>query len=174
MNVPCKDGRFLYDLILEKHYQRGLEIGTFTGYSTLWMGLAFKYTSGRLITLEIDKGYGRIAQENFQKAGLADIIDSHISDALQEIPRLDGMFDFVFIDAWKPDYIRYLQLIKDRITPGGAIVAHNVTNYAQDMHDYLEAIKNDPELETTFNEISDEGMSISIVRSHVRKEQHGE
>jgi caffeoyl-CoA O-methyltransferase len=174
MNVPCKDGRFLYDLILEKHYQRGLEIGTFTGYSTLWMGLAFKCTGGRLITLEIDEGYGRIAQENFQKAGLGDIIDSHISDALQEIPRLDGMFDFVFIDAWKPDYIRYLQLIRDRMIPGGAIVAHNVTNYAQDMQDYLEAIKIDPDLESTFNEISDEGMSISIVRTHVRKEQHDE
>jgi len=50
------------------------------------------------------------------------------------------------------------------VLPGGAIIAHNVTNYARDTREFLEAIKNDPHLETTFNEINAEGMSISIVR----------
>jgi predicted O-methyltransferase YrrM len=164
MNVPCLDGRFLYDLILEKNYKRGLEIGTFTGYSTLWMGLALKKTEGSIITIEIDPVPGEVAKQNFEKAGLLDIIDVRINDALEEIPKIEGEFDFVFIDAWKPDYIKYLKLIRDRIHPGGAIIAHNVTNYARDMKDYIEAIQNDPGLETTFHELSAEGFSLSIIR----------
>jgi len=164
MNVPCLDGRFLYDLILENKYKRGLEIGTFTGYSTLWMGLALKKTKGNIITIEIDPVPGEIAKNNFEKAGLMDIIDLRINDALEEIPKIEGKFDFVFIDAWKPDYIKYLKLIRGRILPGGAIIAHNVTNYARDMKDFIEVIQNDPGLETTFHEISAEGFSLSMVR----------
>lgn len=164
MNVPCLDGRFLYDLILEKNYKRGLEIGTFTGYSTLWMGLALKKTGGNITTIEIDPVPGEVAKQNFEKAELSDIIDVRISNALEEIPKIEGDFDFVFIDAWKPDYIKYLKLIRNRVFPGGAIIAHNVTNYARDMKDYIEAIQNDPGLETTFHELSAEGFSLSIVR----------
>lgn len=163
MNVPCRDGRFLYDFIVEKNYKRGLEIGTFTGYSSLWMGLALQKNGGRLITIEIDEGYGRVAQQNFRKAGLDDVIDARINDAFEEIPRIEGKFDFVFIDAWKPDYVKFLRLLRSRMLPGGAIIAHNVTNHARDMREYLDAIQNDPDLETTFHEISVEGMSVSIV-----------
>jgi predicted O-methyltransferase YrrM len=60
--------------------------------------------------------------------------------------------------------VKFLRMLRDRITPGGAIVAHNVTNHAREMQDFLQAIKEDPGLETTFNELSAEGMSISIVR----------
>jgi predicted O-methyltransferase YrrM len=164
MNVPCRDGRFLYDLIIDKQYKKGLEIGTYNGYSTLWIGLAFQKTGGRVVTIEIDSTWGRVARENFQMAGLEKVIDSRINDASEEIPRLNGKFDFVFIDAWKPDYVKFLNLLKDRMEPGGAIVAHNVTNYAQDMREYLEAIENDPDLETSFYPISAEGIALSIYR----------
>jgi len=164
MNVPCRDGRFLYDFIIQHDYKRGLEIGTFTGYSALWMGLALQKTGGKLVTIEIDKGYGQVAQQNIRKAGLEDVIDSRINDAFEEIPKIEGKFDFVFIDAWKPDYVKFLRLLKDRILPGGALIAHNVTNYARDMQEFLAAIQNDPSLETTFHEISAEGFSVSLKR----------
>ena len=164
MNIPCRDGRFLYDLILKNGYTKGLEIGTYTGYSTLWLGLAFRKTGGRVITIEYDRVSGEEASRNFKRAGLDDVIDSRINDAFEEIPKISGNFDFVFIDAWKPDYVRFLRLLKDRILPGGAIVAHNVTNYARDMKEFLEAVQNDPGLETTFHEISAEGFSVSIKR----------
>jgi predicted O-methyltransferase YrrM len=164
MNVPCRDGRFLYDFILENKYMRGLEIGTFTGYAALWMGLAFQKTGGNLVTIEVDSASGQEAQRNVQRAGLEDVIDARIADAFKEIPKINGDFDFIFIDAWKPDYVKFLHLLRDRIRPGGAIIAHNVTNYARDMKEYLEAIKNDPGLETSFHELSEEGMSISIMR----------
>jgi predicted O-methyltransferase YrrM len=164
MNVPSRDGRFLYEFIVKKGYRRGLEIGTFTGYSALWMGLAFSENGGRLFTIEIEQGPGEEARRNILKAGLSEVVDARIADAFAEIPRIEGTFDFVFIDAWKPDYVKFLRMLRDRITPGGAIVAHNVTNHAREMQDFLQAIKEDPGLETTFNELSAEGMSISIVR----------
>lgn len=165
MNVPIKDGRFLHDFIVQHGFKRGLEIGTFTGYSTLWMGLGFQKTGGEILTIEIDPSYGEVARENFRKAGLEDVIESRINDALEEIPQIEGTFDFVFIDAWKPDYLKYFNLLRDRVRSGGAIIAHNVTNHARDMKGYLDAIKADPGLETMFNEISAEGMSISIVKN---------
>jgi len=165
MNIPCRDGRFLYDLILRKGYKRGLEIGSFTGYSSLWMGWAFKKNGGTLITIEVDSGSGEEARKNILRAGLDGAVDARIADAFAEIPRIQGEFDFVFIDAWKPDYIKFLKLVRERVAVGGVIIAHNVTNYARDMADYLAAVKNDPGLETRFEELSAEGMSVSTVRS---------
>jgi len=162
MNIPCRDGRFLYDLIVEKGYTRGLEIGTFNGYSTLWLGLAFKETGGKVTTIEIDPGPALEAQENFEKAGLEGVIDARINDAFEEIARIDGSFDFIFIDANKEDYGKFLAVLKDRLKPGGALVGHNVTNAAEEMEDFLKAIQNDPGLTTTFHPISAEGISVSI------------
>ena len=163
MSVPCRDGRFLYDLIRRKGYKRGLEIGTFTGYSALWMGWAFEKTGGKLITIEVDSEPGEKARKNILSAGLEGVVDARIADAFVEIPKIEGVFDFVFIDAWKPDYVKFLKLVRDRVQAGGVIVAHNVTNYARDMQDYLAAVRNDPGLETTFEELSAEGMSVSKV-----------
>jgi predicted O-methyltransferase YrrM/outer membrane lipoprotein-sorting protein len=165
MNVPCRDGRFLHDLIVRKGYKRGLEIGSFTGYSALWLGLAFKATGGKLVTIEYEAASGEKARENIRQAGLDPVVDARIADAFAEIPKIEGDFDFVFIDAWKPDYVKFLKMLRGRVVPGGAIVGHNVTNYARDMQDYLAAIREDPGLETTFHELSAEGMSVSIVRS---------
>jgi predicted O-methyltransferase YrrM len=164
MNVPCRDGRFLHDLIVQNGYKRGLEIGSFTGYSGLWMGLALKKTGGTLVTIEYEASSGEEARKNILLAGLEAVIDARIADAFAEIPKIEDEFDFVFIDAGKPDYVKFLNLIRDRVVAGGAIIAHNVTNYARDMQDFLAAVQNDPGLETTFQELSDEGMSVSRVR----------
>jgi caffeoyl-CoA O-methyltransferase len=164
MNIPSTDGRFLYDMIVERGYRRGLEIGTSNGYSTLWLGLAFRETGGSVVTLEIEPRSAEEARENFSRAGLDGVIESRICDALEEIPKLEGEFDFVFIDAWKPDYIEYFELLKDRIRPGGAITAHNVISQDNHMRDFLMAIDTDPDFETTIHRTSTEGVSVSIRR----------
>jgi caffeoyl-CoA O-methyltransferase len=128
------------------------------------MGSAFERTDGKLITVEIDSGPGEKARQNIRSAGLEGVVDARIADAFAEIPKILGEFDFVFIDAWKPDYVKFLNLLRNRVVKGGAIVGHNVTNYAQDMQEYLDAIKSDSGLETTFSKLSAEGMSISVVR----------
>jgi len=165
INVPAADGRLLYDLILENGYKKGLEIGTSNGYSTLWIGLAFKKTGGHVITLEIDEDRGIEARENFKKAGLDNIIEGRIGDALKEIPKIDEEFDFVFIDAWKPDYKKYLDLVYPKLKKGGMITAHNVTGQGRQMSDFLDAINNDPNLETRIDHSSRSGISISIKKN---------
>ncbi|MFC1850401.1 O-methyltransferase [candidate division CSSED10-310 bacterium] len=165
MNIPAQDGRFLYDLIIEKGYRRGLEIGTSNGYSTLWLGLAFQKTGGTVITIEIEPQRAREARRNFKKAGLDGVIDSRINDAFKEIPTIKGEFDFIFLDAWKPDYIRFLKMLTPRIRPGGAITAHNVISQSQSMKDFLDALHHDPDLKTTIHKTSAAGISVSIVRS---------
>lgn len=164
MNVPAEDGRILYDIILDKGYKRGLEIGTSNGYSALWLGLAFKETGGRLITLEIEPQRAREARENFKHAGLDHIIDTRVNDALREIPVLEGKFDFVFIDAWKPDYSKYLELILPKMKSGGVITAHNVSSQGSSMRDFLDEIQQNPRLTTTIDHSSRAGVSISYVR----------
>jgi predicted O-methyltransferase YrrM len=164
MNVPCRDGRFLHDLIVRNGYRKGLEIGSFTGYSALWLGLAFRATGGRLVTIEYEAASGEQARKNVRRAALEAVVDARIADAFVEIPKIAGDFDFVFIDAWKPDYVKFLGLVRGRVVPGGVIVGHNVTNYARDMQDYLKALREDAGLETAFHELSAEGMSVSIVR----------
>ncbi|MDX2442502.1 MAG: class I SAM-dependent methyltransferase [Bacteroidales bacterium] len=165
MNVPPSDGRLLYDLIIDNGYKRGLEIGTSNGYSALWQGLAFQKNGGSMITLEIEKKRAKEAQGNFKSAGLDEVIESRVNDALKEIPKLDGQFDFVFIDAWKPDYMQYLELIRDKMKPGGVITAHNVRNAGRDMQDFLDAIKTDPGLDTKIVNSSSSGVSVSFVKS---------
>jgi predicted O-methyltransferase YrrM len=164
MNVPAQDGRLLYDIIKEHGYVRGLEIGTSNGYSALWLGMALKENGGRLITIEIEPQRAREAKENFQHAGLEDVIESHVNDALREIPGLEGEFDFVFIDAWKPDYLKYLKLVLPKMKPGGVITAHNVTSQGGSMRGFLEEIQNHPDLVTTIDRSSRAGVSISYVK----------
>ncbi len=161
-NVPPEDGRFLYDLVLKRGYKRGLEIGTSNGYSSLWLGLAFRKNGGKLITIEIDPTRAGEARENFRKAGLEQVIDSRLNDAFQEIPKLEGEFDFVFIDAWKRDYKKFLDLLYPRVKVGGAITAHNVIDLGADMPEFLEAIQKAPALDTTLEKTSSAGISVSI------------
>jgi predicted O-methyltransferase YrrM len=165
LNVPPADGRFLYDLVLERQYKRGLEIGTANGYSALWLGMAFRQTGGKLITIEINPEIAREAQQNFRNAGLTGVVDARINDAFREIPALPGAFDFVFIDAWRQDYQKFFDLLFPRVSPGGAITAHNVIDSAEDINDFLSAVQSNPALVTTIHRSSTRGISVSIKKS---------
>ncbi len=162
LNVPPTDGRFLYDLVIQHHYQRGLEIGTANGYSAMWLGMAFRKTGGKLITIEINPDMANEARQNFRIAGLTEVVDPRINDAFREIPQIEGDFDFIFIDAWKSDYKKFFDLLYPRVRIGGAITAHNVIDSPDELKDFLQAIQADPKLETTLNKSSNRGISVSI------------
>jgi len=159
--VSEEDGRFLRVMILTSGAKRVLEVGGAFGYSAVWMGLGLRHTGGRLTTIEFDATRAKAAAENVKKAGLADIVTVVPGDAFKEIPKLDGPFDLVFLDAWKRDYKRFLDLLLPRLKAGGLFLAHNVVNKQTEMRDFLDAIKNDPRLFTTIVTPSDEGMSVS-------------
>jgi caffeoyl-CoA O-methyltransferase len=161
-NVPPRDGRFLYDLVLEKGYRRGLEIGTSNGFSTLWLGLALRQTGGKIITIEVDRGKAIEARENFRSAQLESIIDSRLNDMHREMAKLQGTFDFVFLDAWINDHKKFLDLILPKLSVGGALIAHNVMAEGSLTGGFLGNIKNNKSLDTRIYQASQSGMSVSI------------
>lgn len=162
--VSEEDGRFLRLMALSKGAQRALEVGTASGYSAIWIGLALRDTGGRLITIEYDKVRAQEAVQNIKKAGLSDIVQVVIGDALKEMPKQAGPFDFVFVDAWKRDYRRYFELIFPKLERGGLLLAHNVINKRDEMGDFLATIQHHPDLLTTIVSPAHEGMSISLRR----------
>jgi predicted O-methyltransferase YrrM len=113
-------------MIVSNGARRVLEIGGAHGYSAIWMGLGLRQSGGRMTSIESDAARAKTAAQNIRKAGLADIVTVVPGDAFTEIPRLDGAFDFVFLDAWKRDYKRFFELMLPRLEPRGLFLAHNV------------------------------------------------
>jgi len=109
MNVPASDGRLLYDIIIKNGYTKGLEIGTSTGHSAIWIAWAFSKTGGKLTTIEIDESRHKEALANFEEAGLSEYIDARLDDAHELVKELEGPFDFVFSDADKDWYTKYFK-----------------------------------------------------------------
>ncbi len=102
-----------------------LEIGTYTGYSTICLaeGLA---SGGKLITLDINEELESKVRGYFKEAALENVIDYRIGNALKLIPELQVNFDLVFIDADKENYSSYFDLVINKVTSGGYILADNV------------------------------------------------
>jgi predicted O-methyltransferase YrrM len=162
--VSEEDGRFLRVIAATSRSKRALEIGSASGYSAIWIGLGLRETGGRLVTIEYDPVRGREAAANVRSAGLGDIVSVVQGDAFKEIPKLAGTFDFVFLDAWKKDYKRFLDIMLPRLDTGGVFLAHNVVNKGKDMPDFLDAIENNPRLFTAIVTPSGEGISMSVKR----------
>jgi caffeoyl-CoA O-methyltransferase len=162
--VSEEDGRLLRVLTATGRSKRVLEIGSASGYSAIWIGLGLRDTGGRMVTIEFDPIRAREAADNIRRAGLADIVQVIHGDGFKEIPKLPGTFDLVFLDAWKKDYKRFLDLVLPRLDGGGLFLAHNVVNKGKDMPDFLAAIENNPLLLTAIVTPSGEGISISVKR----------
>lgn len=160
-NVPREDGRMLRILVAASGAKNILEIGTSNGVSTIWMGLGAAEHNGRITTLEIDHERAEMARENFKKAGMDKMIRLIEGDALQEIPKLSGPFDFVFIDAQKSDYKKYFDLVFPKLARGGIIAAHNTYGMASAVADFLQAVENNPQLVTQTFRASETGMTVS-------------
>jgi predicted O-methyltransferase YrrM len=163
MNVPASDGQILYDLIIQNHYTRALEIGTSTGHSGIWIAWALSKTGGKLITIDIDEERYREALSNFKEAGVSDLIDARLADAHKLVPELEGPFDFVFCDADKYWLTNYIKAVIPRMVIGGCFTAHNVSdlNRTSGIAEFIKYIENNPGLKTSYAEDSRAGISIS-------------
>jgi predicted O-methyltransferase YrrM len=159
--VSEEDGRFLRVLVATRSAKSILEIGAASGYSGIWLGLGARESGGKVVAVEYDPHRAREAAANIKRAGLDDVVRVVHGDAFKEIPKLQGTFDMVFLDAWKPDYKKFFELVFPRLTTGGLFVAHNVVNKAGDMKPFLDTIHRHPDLFTTVVSPSGEGMSVS-------------
>ena len=160
-NVDPDEGAFLRDLAEKVHATEALEIGTSNGYSSIWIGMGLRNQRGHLLTMEIDEGRAKLAQANFHAAGLDSVITLKLGDALEEVPKLRGPYDFVYIDADKQDYVKYLAMVVPIVRPGGVIVAHNVTDLKEELTDFIRAVRTNPQLKTTIENPGPGGFSVS-------------
>ena len=125
MMVGRLEGRFLKMLVAVSGARRVLEIGTFTGYSALSMAEALP-ADGSIVTCELDERHAAMAQEYIERSPYAAQIEILLGPALESIGRLDGPFDFVFIDAHKPEYPAYYEAVLPKVRQGGLICVDNV------------------------------------------------
>jgi caffeoyl-CoA O-methyltransferase len=148
MNTTPGDARFLRILIESSRARNGLEIGTATGYGAIVMGLGFERNGGHLTSIDIDAEMVATARANVRKMKLQQTVSVLKGAALKVIPRLDGPFDFVFIDAWKDEYLGYLRAVEPKLKRRAIIVADNAIRFAQQMRDFLDAVSSDPKCQS--------------------------
>ena len=127
MQIGPEQGAFMRWLVATMGARRCLEIGTFTGYSALWIASAMS-EGGRLVCLDVSHEYGAIARRAWADAGLADRIALHVAPAAETLPTLGepGAWDFAFIDADKPSYDLYYEACLRLLRPGGVVAIDNV------------------------------------------------
>jgi len=121
-HVQGKLLQFLSEMIKPQYI---LEIGTFTGYATICLSKGL-VSNGKIITIEINDELEYMAAKYFIKAGIEPKTEQIIGDALHIIPKLNFMFDLIFIDGDKREYPQYFNLVLDKLKPGGFIIADNV------------------------------------------------
>ena len=164
LNTTEGDAMMLRILAESAGAKRGLEVGSANGFGAINMGIAFERTGGHLYTLEIDPQSVKECRENLKKVGLEKTVTCIEGDALKTLPTLEGKFDFVFIDAVKRDYLKYLKIIEPKLKPGAVIVGDNVIRSARAMKDFLDYIQESPKYDTVIIRASmekNDGMSVS-------------
>jgi predicted O-methyltransferase YrrM len=118
------EGRFLGSLVRMLRARRVLELGTFTGYSSISMALALP-PGGRVITCDVDEETNAIARRYAEEAGVAGRIEYRLGPALETIAQLDAPFELVFVDADKPNYVNYYEATLPLLADGGLMVFDN-------------------------------------------------
>jgi predicted O-methyltransferase YrrM len=129
IQVSPLQGKFLHLLAKSHGARRILEVGTLGGYSTIWLARALP-SGGRLVTLEVDPRHAEVARANFARAHVEHLVDLRLGPALDSLPKLaaelGGPFDFVFLDADKPNNAAYFDWAVKLGRPGTVIVVDNV------------------------------------------------
>ncbi|MEB3190272.1 MAG: class I SAM-dependent methyltransferase [Snowella sp.] len=135
MQIAPEQGQFMALLVQLTGARKILEIGVFTGYSSLAMALALP-PQGRILGCEISAEYAAIARQFWQKAGVSEKIDVLLGPAVTSLEQLlangeQESFDLAFIDANKSDYDQYYELSLQLVRPGGLILIDNVLWYGK-------------------------------------------
>jgi caffeoyl-CoA O-methyltransferase len=170
MMVGEVEGRFLEFLVRLRGAKRVLELGTFTGYSSLSMARGLP-AGGRVITCDVNEETTAIARRYAEEAGLADRIEYRLGPGLEQIEQVEGPFDLVFIDADKPNYRNYYEAVLPKLADGGLIVADNALRDGrvldedadEPMKEFNAHVLNDPRVDCTLLTVRD-GMLLVMKR----------
>jgi predicted O-methyltransferase YrrM len=173
LNTTPGDAMMLRILIQSHNAQRGVEVGSATGFGAMHMGIGFARTGGHLETIDIDPDMVRTCRSNLKKLGLEKTVTAIEGDALKVLPKLQGEYDFIFIDAVKRDYLKYFKAIEPKLKPGAVIVADNVIRSRRAMQDFLDFMATSPDYDMVIIRASDEkqdGMAICYKIRYLAKQ----
>jgi predicted O-methyltransferase YrrM len=144
--VTPAQGKLLHILARLQGARRILEIGTLGGYSTIWLGRALP-ADGKLLTVEVNPEYAKIARENISRAGLDAVVDLRLGPALETLPQIvaegAGPFDLIFIDADKHNIPKYFEISCGLSRLGSLIIVDNVVRDGR----VLDAKSHDPDIQ---------------------------
>ena len=160
--VARTTGQFLFALVAPHADCEVLEIGGSRGYSTIWLAAGVRDFAGRVLSLEADPLKAEAWRANIAEAGLEETAELIEGDAFETLPKIDDVFDIVFIDAEKDDYERLFELARPKVEPGALFVADNVLSHEETLGAYSRARQVDPTLESVTVPL-DRGLELSVV-----------
>jgi caffeoyl-CoA O-methyltransferase len=158
MSVGPLEGAFLRFLVALKQPRLALEIGVFTGWSSIEIATALP-PGGRLVACDVDAETTAVARRYAEAAGVADRIEYVVGPAQETIASLDGPFDLVFVDAWKRDYLEYYEAVLPKLADHGVIVADNTLS--DSVHAFNEHVRDDERVEQVLVPIRD---GVTLIR----------
>jgi len=143
-NIEAESAKLLSQFIRMQQAKAILEIGTSTGYSTLWLAEAAQATGGQVTTVEIDAKRSAEAKRHVAELELSEIVQFWVGDAVDYLKEAQDTFDFILLDAERNAYESYWPDLKRLIKPkGGVLIIDNVISHAAEVKSFLELIKND-------------------------------
>jgi predicted O-methyltransferase YrrM len=147
LNLEPATAQFLSILVRSSHRQRLLEIGTSSGYSTIWLAWSMRVTNDYIISIDRDAQKQALAGANLRRAGLQERVQLVCGDATQVVADLPGPFDCVFFDADRRSAPAQLELLLPKLTPEALILADNVLSHPDEIAGYLAAVQALPDFE---------------------------
>lgn len=149
-NIEPDSAQYLAMQIRIQQSKKVLEIGTSTGYSTLWLADAVQVTEGRITTLEIDEERTIKAKAYAQDFKLDHLVDFWVGDAFDFLAQTQEKYDFILLDAERDQYLKYWPYLSEIINKqGGVLFVDNVISHAVEVKTFLQAVKNDQRFLTT-------------------------
>ena len=149
-NIEPESALFLAMQIRVQQSKKILEIGTSTGYSTLWLANAAQETQGQITTLEIEPDRSAQAQQYAQELGLDHVIDFRIGDAQAFLNNNLNHYDFILLDAERDAYVDYWNNLQHMIVPKrGILIVDNVISHAAEVQEFIALVQSDARFITT-------------------------
>nr|WP_312823026.1 O-methyltransferase [Acinetobacter oleivorans] len=143
-NIEAESAKLLSQFIRMQQAKSILEIGTSTGYSTLWLAEAAQATHGKVTTLEIDANRSAEAKRHVTELTLNEVVDFWVGDAADYLKEAQETFDFILLDAERNAYENYWPDLKRLMKPkGGVLIIDNVISHAAEVSSFLSLIKKD-------------------------------
>ncbi|MDM1247563.1 O-methyltransferase [Acinetobacter sichuanensis] len=149
-NIEPDSAQYLAMQIRIQQSKKVLEIGTSTGYSTLWLADAVQVTEGRITTLEIDEERTIKAKAYAQDFKLDHLVDFWVGDAFDFLAQTQEKYDFILLDAERDQYLKYWPYLSEIMNKqGGVLFVDNVISHTAEVKTFLQAVKNDQRFLTT-------------------------